>query len=76
MASSRKQEIGVGLLVLTAMALLAFMSIKVGALRNVGDEIQLKVTLADAAGLSDGAAVRIASRISGILAAVPFVGPS
>jgi phospholipid/cholesterol/gamma-HCH transport system substrate-binding protein len=60
MASSRKQEIGVGLLVLTAMAVLAFMSIKVGALRNVGDEIQLKVTLSDAAGLSDGAAVRIA----------------
>ncbi len=60
MASSRKQEIGVGILVLTALGLLAFMAIKVGALRNVGEEIGLEVTLGDAAGLTDGAAVRIA----------------
>ena len=60
MASSRKQEIGVGVLVLTATALLAFMAIKVGALRNVGEEIRLEVKLGDAAGLTEGAAVRIA----------------
>ena len=60
MASSRTQEIGVGVLVLTALGLLAFMAIKVGALRNVGEEINLKVTLGDAAGLTEGAAVRIA----------------
>jgi phospholipid/cholesterol/gamma-HCH transport system substrate-binding protein len=60
MASSRKQEIGVGVLVLVACGVLAFMSIKVGALRNVGDELQVQVLLGDAAGLSDGAAVRIA----------------
>ena len=53
MASTRKQEIGVGVLVVTALGLLAFMAIKVGALRNVGEEIQLQVTLGDAAGLTD-----------------------
>jgi phospholipid/cholesterol/gamma-HCH transport system substrate-binding protein len=36
------------------------MSIKVGALRNVGQELEVQVLLSDAAGLSDGAAVRIA----------------
>ena len=51
---------GVGVLVVTALGLLAFMAIKVGALRNVGEEIQLQVTLGDAAGLTEGAAVRIA----------------
>ena len=60
MAASRTQEIGVGVLVLTALGLLAYMAIKVGALRNVGDEINLQVTLGDAAGLTEGAAVRIA----------------
>lgn len=60
MVSSRKQEIGVGVLVLVAFGLLAFMSIKVGALRNVGQELEVQVFLSDAAGLSDGAAVRIA----------------
>lgn len=60
MVSSRKQEIGVGILVLVAFGLLAFMSIKVGALRNVGQELEVQVLLSDAAGLSDGAAVRIA----------------
>jgi phospholipid/cholesterol/gamma-HCH transport system substrate-binding protein len=60
MVSSRKQEIGVGILVLVAFGVLAFMSIKVGALRNVGQELEVQVLLGDAAGLSDGAAVRIA----------------
>lgn len=60
MVSSRKQEIGVGVLVLVAFGVLAFMSIKVGALRNVGQELEVHVLLNDAAGLSDGAAVRIA----------------
>jgi phospholipid/cholesterol/gamma-HCH transport system substrate-binding protein len=60
MAGSRKHEIGVGVLVLLAGGLLAYMSMQVGALRALGDEVQLTVELADAAGLSDGAAVRIA----------------
>ena len=60
MVSSRKQEIGVGVLVLVAFGVLAFMSIKVGALRNVGKELEVQVFLSDAAGLSNGAAIRIA----------------
>ena len=36
MKKSRKHEIGVGVLVVSAMVLLAFMAIKVGSLRNVG----------------------------------------
>ncbi len=60
MNPSRKQEIGVGVLVIVAGALLAFMSIKVGALSNVGEEVQLEIVLGDAAGLTEGAAVRVA----------------
>ena len=60
MGRSRKHEIGVGILVLVAGGFLAYMSMQVGALRSLGDEVQVTVELADAAGLSDGAAVRIA----------------
>ncbi len=60
MNGSRKQEIGVGLLVLSAAALLAVMSVKVGALSQVGDQLNVEVVLGDAAGLTEGAAVRVA----------------
>ena len=60
MNASRKQEIGVGILVLVAAVLLAVMSIKVGALAQVGDQIRVTVVLSDAAGLTEGAAVRVA----------------
>ena len=60
MNASRKQEIGVGILVLVAAALLAVMSIKVGALSQVGDQLRVTVVLGDAAGLTEGAAVRVA----------------
>jgi phospholipid/cholesterol/gamma-HCH transport system substrate-binding protein len=59
-ARSKKHEIGVGVLVLVAGGLLAYMSMQVGALRSLGDKVDLTVELTDAAGLSDGAAVRIA----------------
>jgi phospholipid/cholesterol/gamma-HCH transport system substrate-binding protein len=60
MARSRKHEVGVGILVLVASGLLAYMSMQVGALTNLGDEVSVTVEMEDAAGLSDGAAVRIA----------------
>jgi len=60
MNASRKQEIGVGILVLVATILLAVMSIKVGALSQVGDQLRVTVVLSDAAGLTEGAAVRVA----------------
>jgi phospholipid/cholesterol/gamma-HCH transport system substrate-binding protein len=60
MDASRKQEIGVGILVIVAAALLAFMSIKVGGIGAIGDQIEIQVNLGDAAGLTEGAAVRVA----------------
>jgi phospholipid/cholesterol/gamma-HCH transport system substrate-binding protein len=60
MDASRKQEIGVGILVTVAAALLAFMSIKVGGMNALGDQIEIQVNLGDAAGLTEGAAVRVA----------------
>jgi phospholipid/cholesterol/gamma-HCH transport system substrate-binding protein len=60
MDTSRKQEIGVGILVIVATALLAYMSIKVGAIAGIGERIEIEVVLSDAAGLTQGAAVRVA----------------
>ena len=61
MARSRKHEIGVGILVIVAVGLFAFMSVKAGALVGLGaDRIRLQVTLEDAAGVSVGAGVKVA----------------
>lgn len=60
MQRSRKQEVGVGVLVVVTVALLAFMSLKVGALRGFGDTVRVRVVLADAAGLTEGATVKVA----------------
>lgn len=60
MARSRKHEIGVGLLVLTAFGLLAWMSLKVGALGGLGKAVRVEVRLTDAMGLTEGAAVKVA----------------
>lgn len=61
MARSRKHELGVGLLLAGALALLAFMSLQVGALQGLGqDRIEVRVRLSDAAGLAEGAAVKVA----------------
>ena len=55
-----KHEIGVGLLMVAAVALLAWMSLKVGAFANLGDAIEVQAVFDDAAGLQDGAAVSVA----------------
>lgn len=61
MARSRKHEIGVGILVVVAVGLLAVMSLQVGALRGFGeDRLTVTATLDDAAGLGEGAAVKVA----------------
>ena len=61
MARSRKHELGVGLLLVGALGLLAFMSLQVGALQGLGqDRLEVRVLLNDAAGLSEGAAVKVA----------------
>ena len=60
MARSRRHELGVGCLVLAALALLAWMSLKVGAIQGLGESVQVEVRLSDAGGLTDGASVKIA----------------
>jgi phospholipid/cholesterol/gamma-HCH transport system substrate-binding protein len=55
-----KHEIGVGLLMVAAVGLLAWMSLKVGAFTNMGEAIQVQAVFDDAAGLQDGAAVSVA----------------
>ena len=49
MARSRKYEMGVGLLLLVALSLMAWMSVKVGALQGMGDVLHATVDLPDAA---------------------------
>jgi phospholipid/cholesterol/gamma-HCH transport system substrate-binding protein len=59
--ASRRFEVGVGLLVLGAAGLLAFMAIQIGALRGLGeDPVEATVFLDNVAGLSEGAVVAIA----------------
>lgn len=60
MAATRRYEVGVGLLVLAAFALLAFMALQVGAIRGFRDRVRVSATLPDAAGLSVGGVVSIA----------------
>jgi virulence factor Mce-like protein len=57
---SRRHEVGVGVLVVVAGTILAWMAIRVGALRQPGDTVDIDVRLTDAAGLSAGAVVSIA----------------
>lgn len=56
---SRRYEVGVGLLVVGAAGLLAFMALQIGALRGLGNTIQVKAAFSDAAGLSEGAVVSV-----------------
>lgn len=60
MSRSPRHEVGVGVLVLVAVALLAWMSIEIGALRSLGDGVSAHVHLDDAMGLEEGARVKVA----------------
>lgn len=60
MARSRRYEAGVGLLVLGALGLLAWMALQVGAISGPGEQVVVDVELPDAAGLSEGAVVSVA----------------
>lgn len=60
MSNSRRQEIQVGVLIAVAMALLAWLSIKVGAVSGLGPTIGVELRMKDAAGISAGAAVSVA----------------
>lgn len=56
---SKRHELGVGLLVIGAAALMGWMSLRVGGF-SVGDELHVSAVFQDAAGLNEGAAVTIA----------------
>lgn len=56
-----RYELGVGILVVAAGGLLAFLALQAGAIRRFGDDsIAVTAVLPDVAGLSEGAAVSIA----------------
>ena len=56
---SRRHEIGVGLLLLGAVGILAFMALQIGAIRGLGDAVEVEAAFQDAAGLTEGAAVSV-----------------
>ena len=60
MGRSRKHEVGVGVLLLVALGLMAWVSVRIGALQGLGETVSLSVALQDAAGLNEGAEVKIA----------------
>ena len=60
MAKSRKYELGVGCLLIAAVAVLAFMAIQIGAFGSLRKEIELTARFDDAVGLNKGAEVAIA----------------
>lgn len=49
-----------GVLVLVALGLLAYMALQVGALRGLGKELHVQARMNDAAGLTQGAMVKVA----------------
>ncbi len=57
---SRRHEVGVGLLLVGAVGILAFMALQIGALRGFGDTLSVEVAFSDAAGLTEGAVVSVA----------------
>ena len=73
MARSRKQEIGVGALLLVALSLLAFMAVKTNSCTGSRDRIEATVTLDDANGISDGSLIKIAGVDIGTVTALTVV---
>ncbi len=64
---SRRHEIGVGALMVVALAVLSYMALKVGALRGLGRSISVTAELDDASGLTEGALVKIAGVEVGVV---------
>ena len=62
-----RNEIGVGVLLLAALAALLYMSFRVGALKSLGDTITVDAVFEDAAGLVEDGDVRLAGvRVGGV----------
>lgn len=70
MAKIGRNELAVGFLVLGALALLAWMSLQVGALRRLNDEVRVSTLFQSAAGLTEGSYVQVAGvpvgRVAGL----------
>jgi len=65
--TSRRNELLVGGLVLLAGLIFTWMSIQVGALKALGDTIEVTATFEDAAGLVEDAAVKVAGvKVGGV----------
>lgn len=60
MQSTHRYELGVGALMVAAAVLLGFMAIRIGAVRDIGDNIHVEAVFRDVSGLKDGAAVTVA----------------
>ncbi len=74
MSKFGRNELAVGFLVLGALALLTWMSTKIGALRGLGDQIDVTATFESVAGLSEGASVQVAGVPVGRVAWMEVVG--
>ena len=71
---SFRHQLGVGVLVLAAGGILAWMALEVGALRGPGDTVDVRVRMPDAAGLGEGAVVSIAGVQVGRVTGLGLVG--
>jgi len=60
MSSVRSHEIRVGLLLLGAFAVAAFLAVRIGALSSLGDTVTVTVRFHDAAGLVPDSAIKVA----------------
>ena len=70
---SFRHQVGVGVLVLVAGGILAWMALEVGALRGPGETVEVRVRMPDAAGLGEGAVVSIAGVQVGRVTAIALV---
>ncbi|HMV66180.1 MAG TPA: MlaD family protein, partial [Myxococcota bacterium] len=59
MAAKQRYELWVGILLAVAMALLAWMAIKVGAVGGLGEQVHAQIRIHDAAGIAPGASVLV-----------------
>lgn len=70
MATSRRNEIGVGLLMAIALALLGYMAVSVGAIGGPQRTVTVVAVLDNVAGLSEGAVVAVAGVQVGKVASI------
>jgi phospholipid/cholesterol/gamma-HCH transport system substrate-binding protein len=60
MSAPQRYEVGVGILVVAAGALLVYMALEIGAIGSFGEVVLVEAVMDDVAGLSEGAVVSVA----------------